>query len=57
MFQFAMNGLMQSNLPVYIVLMTYAVSVGRKVLCVSKSAETQAVNMLVNTWENRTVKH
>lgn len=57
MFQFVTNGLMQSNLLVYIVSMTYAAVVGRKVLCVSKSAETQAVNMLVNTWENRTVKH
>lgn len=57
MFQFATNGLMQSNLPVYIVLTTYAASAGRKDLCVSKLAETQAANMLVNTWENRTVKH
>lgn len=57
MFQFATNGLMQSNLLVYTVSTTYAVGVGRKVLCVLKLAETQAANMLVNTWENRTVKH
>nr|DAQ74563.1 MAG TPA: hypothetical protein [Microviridae sp.] len=57
MFQFATNGLMQSNLLVSIVSMTYAASAGRKDLCVLKLAETQAVNMLVNTWESRTVKY